>query len=333
MGERRRAHLDAEDTIVGICDPRYRGDDRVPAIDRLVDLADAVVVATSHDVLAAAALVAVRAGKRVFIEKPCARSAAELAPVVAAAEAKEVVVRAGYTLRHHPALQRAQAEVVSRRYGPILYMRVTYGHGGDVAEWHLERQKGGGELLDQGVHLIDIVRWFFDGDETIRLQSSSGRLVGDPVEQHVALTLASAWNARAYLFASWNEWRPTFRLDVMCADGGVTVEGLGGAYGEQSLTLFRSHGIDERIQYGDTRERALNAEWASFKNARYVPSQLADAMAVLKIADSARPRTVECDECGSTIMDADPSDRTCEDACVGRSADRKAAARKKERTT
>src|SRR5262249_34290748 len=91
---------------------------------------DAVIVATTNNVLAPAALAAVEAGKHVLVEKPAARNAAELRPLLDAAEHQGVVVKVGFNHRFHPAFQKSREIFDSGALGTLLYIRARYGHGG-----------------------------------------------------------------------------------------------------------------------------------------------------------------------------------------------------------
>ena len=129
---------------------------------------DAVILSTPNAALAPAALAAVRSGRHVLVEKPGALNAAELREVLAAAPAG-VRVRISYNHRFHPALQKARELVDGGVLGPLMFVRGRYGHGGRPGydrEWRADRKlSGGGELIDQGVHLIDLASWFL-GDFT-----------------------------------------------------------------------------------------------------------------------------------------------------------------------
>ena len=125
---------------------------------------DVVIVATPHDTLAEISLAAVDAGKHVLVEKPAARFASELIPVVDARDKKRVQVHVGFNHRYHRSLLKAKELVSSGSVGELMFIRGRYGHGGRIGydrEWRADPAvSGGGELIDQGPHLIDLSRWF-----------------------------------------------------------------------------------------------------------------------------------------------------------------------------
>ena len=129
-----------------------------------------MIVATTHDQLAGIALGAVEAGRHVLVEKPAGRTLAEVQAIAAAAAKHKRIVKAGFNHRFHPAFLKAREIVDSGALGPLMFIRARYGHGGRVGyekEWRAQPAiSGGGELIDQGSHLIDLSRWFL-GDLTV----------------------------------------------------------------------------------------------------------------------------------------------------------------------
>lgn len=203
---------------------------------------EAVIVATTHDALAECTLAAIAAGKATLVEKPAARSPEELHPVLAEAQRRRVVVKVGFNHRFHPALRRAQEILRSGGIGELLYLRGRYGHGGRPGyerEWRADpRISGGGELLDQGSHLIDLARWFA-GDFVHVTGSISTYFWPMPVEDNAFALLRTATGQVAWLHASWTEWKNLFSFEVFGQTGKLQVDGLGGSYGPERLTYYR----------------------------------------------------------------------------------------------
>jgi predicted dehydrogenase len=201
-----------------------------------------VIVATTNDALAPITAAAVARGKHVLVEKPAARSAAELLPVVTAAKDAGVLVKVGFNHRFHPAIQKARALFDEGAIGPLMYIRARYGHGGRLGyerEWRADPHRaGGGELLDQGVHLIDLARWFA-GDFTDvrgRLETFFWQM---PVEDNAFLLLSTATGQVAWLHVSCTEWKNLFSFEIFGRAGKLQVDGLGGSYGTERLTFYR----------------------------------------------------------------------------------------------
>ena len=203
---------------------------------------DLVIVATTNDVLAPVTLTAVDAGKHVLVEKPAARNATELEPLADAAKNAGVIVKVGFNHRFHPAFLKAREIVDSGALGPLMFIRGRYGHGGRLGmekEWRGNPQiAGGGEMLDQGVHLIDLSRWFL-GD----FAETAGRVAtffwNWPVEDNGFAMLRTSGGQIAWLHASCTEWKNLFSFEIYGRDGKLHVEGLGGSYGVERLSFYR----------------------------------------------------------------------------------------------
>lgn len=201
-----------------------------------------VIISTLHDTLAEIARGAVAAGKHVLIEKPAARRAAELAGLTEAAADRGSLVRVGFNHRYHRALQKAHELVTSGALGPLMFLRARYGHGGRVGydrEWRSDPAKsGGGELIDQGPHLIDLARWFL-GDFAEVDGFATTYFWDMPVDDNGFLLLKTASKQVAFLHASCTEWKNTFSFEIYGRDGKLDINGLGGSYGTERLTYYK----------------------------------------------------------------------------------------------
>lgn len=203
---------------------------------------DLVIVATTNDALAPVTLAAVQNGKHVLVEKPAARSSRELAPVVEAAQVAGVTVKVGFNHRFHPALRKAREIVDTGDLGPLMYVRGRYGHGGRPGyerEWRANPAiSGGGALLDQGVHLIDLARWFL-GDFTEVSGLVATFFWQMPVEDNGFALLRTTSGRVAWLHVSCSEWKNLFSFEIYGRNGKLQVDGLGGSYGVERLAYYR----------------------------------------------------------------------------------------------
>lgn len=201
-----------------------------------------VVVATTNDALTPIALAAVEAGKHVLVEKPAARSVEELDRLIAGARTAKRRVHVGFNHRYHPAFVQARSIVESGALGPLMFIRGRYGHGGRVGydrEWRADPAKsGGGELIDQGVHLIDLARWFLDDFTTVQ-GTATTYFWKMPVDDNAFMTLRTAGGEVAFLHVSCTEWKNLFSMEIYGRDGKLAIDGLGGSYGVERLAHYQ----------------------------------------------------------------------------------------------
>lgn len=265
---------------------------------------DAVIVSTTNDWLAPISLAGVRAGRHVLVEKPMARTSAEASEVVDAATRRDVIVKVGFNHRHHPAVRRAHILVSEGVVGDLLYARCRYGHGGRLGyeqEWRMDpRVSGGGELLDQGIHLIDMLRWFFgEFTEVVGFTATYVWGAEEPslertVEDNAFALFRTAHGQVASAHASWTQWKNLFSLEVFGDRGYLIAEGLGGSYGPERLTIGR-----RRMEGGSPEEETLTfpdgddswaEEWRVFREAvrerTLPPGSGHDGVEVLRLVEA-----------------------------------------------
>ena len=236
---------------------------------------DVVVVSTSNDLLADASIAALEAGKHVLCEKPLGRNAAEAAAIVRAAEQSGKLLKVGFNHRHHPAIAAAHAKVEEGAIGSVFAIRALYGHGGRAGyerEWRADpARSGGGELLDQGVHIVDLSRWFIG--EIAQAQGFIGTFHWpiQPVEDNAFALLRSTDGGIVSFHTSWTQWKNAFRFEVVGSGGYLRIDGLGGSYGPERLTVAKrnedsSPPIEETTTF-EGPDRSWHLEWAEFSAA------------------------------------------------------------------
>jgi predicted dehydrogenase len=272
------------------------------SIDEAVghDGVDLVIVATSHDALASSAMTALDAGRHVLIEKPGARHADELTPVVAAASVADRTVRVGFNHRFHPSFAELRHVVASEDVGPLMHVRARYGHGGRVGydrEWRADRARsGGGELLDQGVHLIDLTRSIC-GEVDLAFAELRTDFWDMEVEDNAFIALRCT-PGFAWLHASWTEWRNVFSFEVAFRRVKFEVSGLGGSYGLEQLAIHRMRPelgppdtvVHEFRRGDDSWHDELVDVMAAIAGRPTVGADVSDAVAALSIIGEAYDR-------------------------------------------
>lgn len=254
---RKRAEALGTDELVGCFDVRPDAADsivkdfggkRCRSLAELLGLEpDVVVVAVTHNELASAACAALGANAHVLVEKPAGIGVADVDRIASEADRMGRLVKVGFNHRFHPGIMRAVTDARSGSYGEVMFARARYGHGGRPGyehEWRADpNQSGGGEVVDQGMHLLDLSFWLFGA---LPLHSSLLRthFWHAPVDDNAVLVLgdrggvgsSSPW---ALLHVSWTEWKNLFSLEIYCRDAKFAVDGLVRSYGAQQLRIYR----------------------------------------------------------------------------------------------
>ena len=251
VGHKRAAAL-GDDTLVACFDVDARARDSLVAgfggvacrsLDELLghDL-DVVVVALPHDRLAEHACRALDASAHVLVEKPAGIGVEDVERIAAEAGTARRRVKVGFNHRFHPATARAIALARTQTFGPVLHVRARYGHGGRLGyetEWRARRAvSGGGELVDQGMHLLDLSYALLG---PLPLHSALLRTAYWPmeVEDNAVVVLGDRADGPWTMFhASWTEWKNLFSLEIFCRSAKLQVDGLARSYGAQRLTIY-----------------------------------------------------------------------------------------------
>ncbi len=262
---------------------------------------DVVMIATVNASLAPLAIQAAHAGKHVLVEKPAAISLQQLDQLGAAATHRGVCVRVGYNHRYHPAALKALEIFRGGALGPMMFLRGRYGQGGRIGydkEWRADpRLSGGGELIDQGVHLIDLAGIFLG--EFTQVEGHIATYFWDmPVDDNAFLSLRNAAGATAWLHASCTEWKNLFSLEIYGRQGKLHWEGLGGSYGLERLTYYKmlpEMGPPETTVYefprGDESWRLeMNEFFDDIRLKRTPVPGLCEAKAVLRVVEQLHAR-------------------------------------------
>ena len=203
---------------------------------------DIVIVATTHEWLYPITKAAILAGKHVLVEKPAARTIEEIEELQRLAKEHSVLVRVGFNHRYHPALQQARQMVDDDAIGDLMYIRAKYGHGGRIGydrEWRSDpKLAAGGELVEQGIHIIDLANWFF-GFFTHIDGFASTQFWDQELDDNATMILKTIDKKFATLTVSCTEWKNIFCFEIYGKKGKIEINGLGGSYGTERLTYYK----------------------------------------------------------------------------------------------
>jgi len=281
-------------------------------VDR-VDI-DAVLVLTPPDIHAEISIAAMKAGKHVLCEKPLSRTIREAEDMIRIARDNEVILKCGFNHRHHPAIWEAKSLVDKGKIGKPLFARCSYGICGRTEyenEWRADPSRAaGGQFLEQGIHAIDLFRWFLG--EILEVASMTGiqYFKNQPLDDNGMAIFRVTSGATASLHASLTHWKNLFHFEVFGEEGYVTVNGLGSSYGTEKL-LFGERDFDAPFNYHVTEfrggDKSWVEEWREFCNAiaeaREPIGSGNDGLAALRIALAA----YEAEQSGKILTLANPS--------------------------
>lgn len=275
--------------------------DRAPIDDPEVQ---AVFVCTPNYRIQALCKDALLAGKHVFSEKPPAFNASEVEEVISAEEKSGMTLMYGFNHRHHDSIKRIKKIVKDQDLGKILWMRGRYGK--EVNEsffdgWRAKKElAGGGIMLDQGIHMLDL--FLYLGGEFDEIQSMVSNLYWkiDGIEDNVFLNLRSSkTEICASLHSTMTQWRYLFSLEVFLEGGALILNGLkttSGAYGDEILSIKRnpSHTHDDSYESEERIVYKVNNSWMSEvnhfldcvnENKKVMIGNSSDALNVMKVLD------------------------------------------------
>lgn len=235
---------------------------------------DAVLVCTPPHNHAEISIAALRAGKHVLCEKPLCRTLGEAEDMVRTAREAGHVLKCGFNHRHHPGILEARRRFERGDFGSIIAARCRYGicgRPGYEREWRADPARAaGGQFAEQGVHGIDLFRWFLGDLKEVSCMTSIGYFREQTLEDNGMAIFRSVDGALATLHSSLTQWKNLFSFEVIGEEGYFVVEGLGASYGNERLFVgrrdFDAPFQDLVIAYrgGDN---SWQAEWFEFKSA------------------------------------------------------------------
>ena len=271
MGQRRAALIDAHRrlALVAVADPDIAGDTEVPQSCAVYGSAgellrldlDAIFVCTPNAATTDLVVQALEKGCHVFAEKPPGRSVSDIVRIrEAEARCPRLRVKLGFNHREHDSVRLSQSLLTSGELGRLMWMRGTYGKAGGPGytdDWRANPElAGGGILLDQGIHMLDLFRLF--GGEFTEVKSFVGQTFWDVgLEDNAFALLRGEGDRVAMLHSSATHWNHMFRLEIYLTEGYLVLEGfLTGSqtYGRETLVVGRRDWNDHDGARGRPRE-------------------------------------------------------------------------------
>jgi predicted dehydrogenase len=271
VGKRRRHFIDLHPhlELIAICDQKFVSDGIVDGVSGYRTYKplfehelDALFVCMTNDIAPEVTIAALERGLHVFCEKPPGRDLDDIARVAeASARAPHLKVMYGFNHRYHESVNDALELIRSGEFGRVLNLRGVYGKSkfisfGQKSSWRTERAvAGGGILLDQGIHLVDLMR-LFAGEFVDVFSFVSNSHWQHDVEDNAYALMRSTNDAVAMLHSSATQWRHRFHLDIGLEKGGIVLSGIlsgSKSYGAETMTVIYPDEDDQ----GDPREQTV----------------------------------------------------------------------------
>ncbi len=270
VGKRRRNCVDqnAQMELIAVCDRTFSTDGKFADgvnyykhySDLLDEHLDVLIVCLTNDMAPEVTIAALDKNLHVFCEKPPGRTVEDIERVILhEKQHSECKLMYGFNHRHHESVKDAQRIIERSELGQIINMRGVYGKSKIITfnqpDWRTKREiAGGGVLLDQGIHMVDLMRLFAGEFNDVQSYISNGHW-GYDVEDNAYAIMRSDSGIVGMLNSSATQWRHRFNLDINLERGSIILGGiLSGtkSYGAETLSVIT---VDHQNDTGDPREQ------------------------------------------------------------------------------
>jgi predicted dehydrogenase len=282
VGKRRHQFIDKNPTLktVAVCDRIFTGEGVLPDGIRfhsdyrqlLQEDLDILFVCMTNDIAAEVTIAGLEKGLHIFCEKPPGRDVGDISRVVACEKKHPgLKLKYGFNHRYHESVLDALKLLHSGELGPVLNMRGVYGKSqfisyGQKSDWRVDRAlAGGGILLDQGIHMVDLMRLFGGEFHEVNAIISNDFWHHD-VEDNAYALMRSDKGVVAMLHSTATQWRHRFQLEITLAKGAIVLSGIltgSKSYGAETMTVVWASDRGG----GDPREQTTryndDPSWAS----------------------------------------------------------------------
>jgi len=224
---------------------------------------DAVIICTFNKYAPDYTIRALEANLHVFCEKPPARTSKEVKDVIEVENKTNLILKYGFNHRYHHSVIEAKKLIENDVFGKLLWMRGAYGKAGGnqyTQNWRNEKEEsGGGILIDQGIHMLDLMRFFAGDFEEVKSMITTNYW-DVKVEDNAFAIMQTKENVLASVHSSATQWRHKFLLEMSFENGYINLEGiLSGtrSYGDETLSIARRQFEDDTFAMGKPREEKI----------------------------------------------------------------------------
>ena len=272
VGKKRRACVDRHPNLrlVAVCDRNFDDEGLLEEgvyyyqnYQNLLDQElDILIICLTNEIAPEVTIAGLQAGLHVFCEKPPGRNVEDIKRVIQIESQNPLLkLMYGFNHRYHESVQNALKLVKDGKFGKVINMRGLYGKAKLITfnqpDWRTKREiAGGGVLLDQGIHMVDLMR-LFGGNFTEVHSFISNRHWGYDVEDNAYALMKTEDGVVAMLNSSATQWRHRFNLDINLEYGSIILGGIISgtkSYGAETLTVLEA---DPDNDNGDPKEKII----------------------------------------------------------------------------
>jgi len=255
VGKRRRLYIDQNPNLETVCisdisfadkNHQYDGIEYFNDYTELYskDL-DVLFISLPNYLAAEATIKGLENGCHVFCEKPPARTTKEVNKVIATEKKhNSLKLKYGFNHRYHESVKEAKKIIDSKSFGSVHSIRAMYGKSSIIpfsGGWRSEKKfAGGGILMDQGIHMCDLIRLFSGDYDEIHSCISNDYWKHD-VEDNAFALLRNKNGQVAMLHSTATQWQHRFRIEIILKNALLELTGiLSGtkSYGSENLTII-----------------------------------------------------------------------------------------------
>jgi len=224
---------------------------------------NAVIICTFNKFAPEYTIKALNNNLHVFCEKPPARTSKEVREVMEVEKNYSLVLKYGFNHRYHHSVIEAKKLIDNNVFGKLLWMRGVYGKAGGnqyVKNWRNNKdESGGGILIDQGIHMLDLMRFFASDFEEVKSMVKTNYWDVN-VEDNAFAIMQTKDHVLASIHSSATQWRHKFLLEMSFENGYINLDGILSStrsYGDETLSIAKRQFEDDTFAMGKPREEKI----------------------------------------------------------------------------
>ena len=214
---------------------------------------DAVFITLPNYLASRVTITCLKKNLHVFCEKPPAKSLSEIRKVKKIKLAKKnLILKYGFNHRYHSSIKIAKKISDSRKFEKIINFRCVYGKSKiktfEVGDWRSKRKySGGGILLDQGIHMLDLIL-YFSGNFSEFTSYISNKYWNYNVEDNAFILMRNKNGVVASLHSTATQWQHKFSMEITFQHGFIDLKGIltgTKSYGKESITMISKKDVEK----------------------------------------------------------------------------------------